>query len=67
MFEIGDTTAGEVSGFKHIETFIDESDGERCEPFALGGDIGSSLLASNAMPDCEALSQRNVRLLMTSA
>lgn len=39
-------------GFKHIESFIDESDGERCERFALDGDIGSSLLASNAMPDC---------------
>ncbi|CAN7370108.1 GNAT family N-acetyltransferase [Mesorhizobium sp. LjNodule214] len=39
-------------GFKHIESFIDESDGERCERFALDGDTGSSLLASNAMPDC---------------
>ena len=39
-------------GFKHIESFIDESDGERCERFALDGDIGSSRLASNAMPDC---------------
>ncbi|WP_244749939.1 GNAT family N-acetyltransferase [Mesorhizobium sp. L-2-11] len=28
-------------GFKHIESFIDESDGERCERFALDGDIGS--------------------------
>jgi ribosomal-protein-alanine N-acetyltransferase len=37
-------------GFKHSESFIDESDGERCERFALDGDIGSSLLASNAMP-----------------
>lgn len=41
---------GEV-GFKHIESFIDESDGERCERFALDGAIGSSLLASTAMPD----------------
>ncbi|RWK75739.1 MAG: N-acetyltransferase, partial [Mesorhizobium sp.] len=30
----------------------DEFDGERCERFALDGDIGSSLLASNAMPGC---------------
>ena len=37
--------------FKHIESFIDDSDGERCERFALDGDIGSSLLARNAMPD----------------
>lgn len=27
-------------GFKHIESFIDEADGERCERFALDGDIG---------------------------
>lgn len=33
-------------GFKHSESFIDESDGERCERFALDRDIGSSLLAS---------------------
>ena len=39
-------------GFKHIESFIDETDGERCERLALDGDIGSSLLASNPMPDC---------------
>nr|WP_292542938.1 GNAT family N-acetyltransferase [Mesorhizobium sp.] len=39
-------------GFKHIDSFIDEFDGERCERFALDGDIGSSLLASNAMPGC---------------
>ena len=39
-------------GFKHIESFIDETDGERCERFALDGDIRSSLLASNPMPDC---------------
>ena len=31
-------------GFKHIESFVDESDGERCERFAHDGDIGSSLL-----------------------
>ncbi|MGX5826764.1 GNAT family N-acetyltransferase [Mesorhizobium sp. 43Arga] len=37
-------------GFKHIESFIDESDGERCERFALDADIGSLLSASNAMP-----------------
>ena len=39
-------------GFKNIESFVDESDEERCERFALDGDIGSSLLTSNAMPDC---------------
>jgi ribosomal-protein-alanine N-acetyltransferase len=39
-------------GFKHIESVIDESDGERCQRFALDGDIGSSLLASNAIPGC---------------
>ncbi|BAB49967.1 GNAT family N-acetyltransferase [Mesorhizobium japonicum] len=39
-------------GFKHIESFIDDTDGERCERFALDADIGSSLLASNAMPGC---------------
>ncbi len=39
-------------GFKHIESFIDESDGEPCERFAPDGDIGLSLLANNAMPDC---------------
>ncbi|KAA3451519.1 N-acetyltransferase [Mesorhizobium sp. SARCC-RB16n] len=37
-------------GFKHIESFIDEADGEHCERFALDADVGS--LASNAMPDC---------------
>ena len=40
-------------GFKHIESFIDESDSERCERFALDGDLGSSLLARNAVPDCQ--------------
>ncbi|MER8448745.1 GNAT family N-acetyltransferase [Mesorhizobium sp. M0130] len=39
-------------GFKHIESLIDESHGERCQRFALDGEVGSSLLASNAMPDC---------------
>lgn len=39
-------------GFKHTESFIDESDGERCERFVLDGEIGSSLLASNTMPGC---------------
>ncbi|MBZ9810478.1 GNAT family N-acetyltransferase [Mesorhizobium sp. BR1-1-9] len=39
-------------GFKHVESFIDESDGERCERFTLDADIGPSLLASNAMPNC---------------
>lgn len=39
-------------GFKRIESFIDESDGERCERLALCGDIGKSFLASNAMSDC---------------
>jgi ribosomal-protein-alanine N-acetyltransferase len=29
-------------GFKHIERFIDESDGEPCERFALDAGIGSS-------------------------
>lgn len=38
-------------GFKHIESFIDDSDGERCERLALDGKIGSSLLASNTMPN----------------
>ncbi|UCI21799.1 GNAT family N-acetyltransferase [Mesorhizobium sp. B2-1-8] len=33
-------------GFKHIESFIDESDGEHCQRFALDADIGTSLLAS---------------------
>ncbi|MFZ5675666.1 MAG: GNAT family N-acetyltransferase [Pseudomonadota bacterium] len=28
-------------GFKHVESFIDESDGEHCERFALVGDAGS--------------------------
>lgn len=36
-------------GFKLIESFIDESDGECCERFVLDGDTGKSLLASNAM------------------
>ncbi|BBD41150.1 acetyltransferase (plasmid) [Aminobacter sp. Y103A] len=39
-------------GFKHIESYIDDSDGERCERFALDGDIGKALLSSNKMPDC---------------
>lgn len=39
-------------GFKRIESFVDESDGEPCERLALGGDIGKSFLASNAMSDC---------------
>ncbi|WP_245235443.1 GNAT family N-acetyltransferase [Mesorhizobium erdmanii] len=38
-------------GFKHVESFIDEFDGERCERFALDVNIGSSLLANNAMQD----------------
>jgi len=38
-------------GFRHIESFIDVADGERCERFALDANIGSSLLARNAMPD----------------
>jgi len=38
-------------GFKHIESFIDVFDGERCERFALDADIGSSLLTSKATPD----------------
>jgi len=33
-------------GFKHTDSFIDASDGERCERFALVGGIGKSLLAS---------------------
>ncbi len=41
-------------GFKHIESFVDESDGERCERFALDGDIGVSQLAGNALPGCQA-------------
>lgn len=36
-------------GFRHIESFIDDTDGERCERFAL--DIRSSLLAGHTMPD----------------
>jgi len=32
-------------GFKHIESFIDESDGERCERFALDAGNGCSLRA----------------------
>lgn len=32
-------------GFKHIESFIDASDGESCERFALDRDVGLSLLA----------------------
>ncbi|WP_448956158.1 GNAT family N-acetyltransferase [Labrys neptuniae] len=32
-------------GFAHIESFIDEADGECCERFALDGTIGSSLLS----------------------
>ena len=28
-------------GFKHVESFIDESDGERCERLALDADTGS--------------------------
>lgn len=39
-------------GFKHIESFIDESDGERCERLALDTDNGSSLSSSYAMPGC---------------
>ncbi|QOF75740.1 GNAT family N-acetyltransferase (plasmid) [Aminobacter sp. SR38] len=39
-------------GFKHIESYIDESDGERCERFALDRDIGKALLSCNTMPDC---------------
>ncbi|MBT1157141.1 GNAT family N-acetyltransferase [Aminobacter anthyllidis] len=39
-------------GFKHVESYIDESDGERCERFALDGDIGKALLSSNTMPAC---------------
>ncbi|WP_246673946.1 GNAT family N-acetyltransferase [Mesorhizobium sp. B2-3-13] len=35
-------------GFKHIESFVDESDGEHCERFALDADDGTSLLASQA-------------------
>jgi ribosomal-protein-alanine N-acetyltransferase len=35
-------------GFRHVESFIDESDGERCERLALDWKVGSSLLASNA-------------------
>ncbi|WP_179301081.1 MULTISPECIES: GNAT family N-acetyltransferase [unclassified Mesorhizobium] len=34
-------------GFRHIESFIDESDGERCERFALDADIGSPLSTSD--------------------
>ncbi|WP_027146488.1 GNAT family N-acetyltransferase [Mesorhizobium sp. WSM3626] len=33
-------------GFKHVESFVDESDGEHCERFALDADAGTSLLAS---------------------
>lgn len=39
-------------GFKHTESFIDDTDGEHCERFALDADTGSSLLARDAMPDC---------------
>ncbi|TGV63147.1 N-acetyltransferase, partial [Mesorhizobium sp. M00.F.Ca.ET.158.01.1.1] len=30
----------------------DESDGEHCERFALDADVGTSLLAGDAMPGC---------------
>ncbi|WP_246672931.1 GNAT family N-acetyltransferase [Mesorhizobium sp. B2-3-11] len=35
-------------GFKHVDSFIDESDGERCERFVLDADIGTSVLANQA-------------------
>ena len=38
-------------GFKHIESFIDESDGEHCERLALEAAIGSSSSARKAMRD----------------
>ncbi|TGR29114.1 MULTISPECIES: GNAT family N-acetyltransferase [unclassified Mesorhizobium] len=39
-------------GFDHVESFIDESDGEHCERFVLDADVGTSLLAGDAMPGC---------------
>lgn len=38
-------------GFRHIESYIDESDGEHCGRFALDRAIGSLQPAGNAMPD----------------
>jgi len=35
-------------GFEHIESFIDNTDGEHCERFSLDADIGSSLLTRNS-------------------
>lgn len=35
-------------GFRHVGSFVDGSDGERCERFALGRKDGSPLSASNA-------------------
>ncbi|MBZ9996143.1 GNAT family N-acetyltransferase [Mesorhizobium sp. BH1-1-4] len=35
-------------GFRHVESFIDEADGERCERFVLDAGVGTSPLASQA-------------------
>ncbi|TPL79977.1 GNAT family N-acetyltransferase [Mesorhizobium sp. B2-3-12] len=35
-------------GFRHVESFIDEADGERCERFVLDADVGTSVLANQA-------------------
>jgi ribosomal-protein-alanine N-acetyltransferase len=37
-------------GFRHVESFVDESDGERCERFALAGNGRSSRLAGDMSP-----------------
>jgi len=37
-------------GFRHVESFVDESDGERCERFALDGNGRSSRLAGDMSP-----------------
>ncbi|MBZ9683587.1 MULTISPECIES: GNAT family N-acetyltransferase [unclassified Mesorhizobium] len=35
-------------GFKHVDSFIDESDGEQCERFVLAAHIGPLVLANQA-------------------
>lgn len=42
-------------GFRHVESFVDESDGEPCQRLVLGGEVGPPLPESEAMPDRQAL------------